>query len=81
MVLLKKQDFPAVFEKYQLRYWLDGGSLLGAFRHGGLIPWDDDLDVGIFEKDEKLLLGKVAEDLSRYFLNSKPCALILIYLL
>ena len=81
MVLLKKQDFSAVFEKYQLRYWLDGGSLLGAFRHGGLIPWDDDLDVGIFEKDEKLLLGKVAEDLSRYFLNSKPCGLSLIYLL
>ena len=34
-----------------MRYWLEGGSLLGAARSGDLIPWDYDVDVGIFEED------------------------------
>lgn len=47
----------AIFEKNNLFYWAQAGTLLGAIRHNGLIPWDDDLDLSIKADDIPHLLS------------------------
>ncbi|KAL3866456.1 hypothetical protein ACJMK2_043752 [Sinanodonta woodiana] len=41
----------SILEACQVRYWLEGGSLLGAARHNDIIPWDYDIDIGIYKED------------------------------
>lgn len=55
------RDVHNVFEKYKIPYFADGGTLLGAIRHKGLIPWDDDLDIGILPESKKAVMDSMGD--------------------
>lgn len=54
--LVVAKRFLDVCEKYKLNYFMLGGTLLGAIRHKGFIPWDDDMDFGMPREDYNKLL-------------------------
>lgn len=54
-----------VCKKHDLSIWVSGGTLLGAVRHKGFIPWDDDIDMVMMRKDYDKLLA-VAESEFKY---------------
>lgn len=44
-------EIKRITKKYQISYFLDGGTLMGALTYGGFGPYDDDIDVGMIRKD------------------------------
>ena len=68
--ILKEVD--GICRRHGIKYYLTAGTLLGAVRHGGFIPWDDDVDIGMSLNDYKRFC-KICEkelDLSRFFLQN-----------
>lgn len=56
----------SIFEKYNLNYYMLGGTMLGAIRHNGFIPWDDDIDLGMPRKDYESFLEICEKELPEY---------------
>ncbi len=54
------KDISKLCEEHHIAYWINGGSLLGAYRHKGFIPWDDDFDMAMMY-DEYLRFIDVLE--------------------
>lgn len=65
------EKFDEVCRKYDLTYYAYYGTLLGAVRHQGFIPWDDDIDVVMFREDyEKFQAVAPAEFIEPYFFQN-----------
>lgn len=75
------KEIRRICEKHGINYFLDCGSMLGAVRHQGFIPWDDDMDIGMLKEDYERFLEIAPKELSdEFFLDnyqSNPdCALV-----
>lgn len=55
--------FKTIADNHKISYWLDYGTLLGAVRHAGFVPWDSDVDVSIMEDDLPYLAEILNEEL------------------
>ena len=56
-------EIDRICRKHGLQYWLSSGTLIGAVRHGGFIPWDDDLDIEMMRPDYDRLISLLPREL------------------
>lgn len=66
-----------VCKKHDIDYWLGFGTLLGAVRHSGFIPWDDDIDLVVLRKDYNRLIEILPKELEKHDLK-QHCGLTLL---
>lgn len=59
------REFDRICRKYNLKYWCRGGTLIGAMRHKGWIPWDGDVDVGMLKEDYNKLQKIIQSELPK----------------
>lgn len=69
--LMILEEVATICDKHGIDYYIYTGTLLGAKRHKGFIPWDDDIDIAVFRKDYEKLLNILDEELdSKFYLIS-----------
>lgn len=65
--LMIAKEFKRICDKYDIAYSISGGSLLGAVRHSGFIPWDDDFDVEMLRCDFERFQKAAETELQKNF--------------
>lgn len=60
-VVQSLKEVKEVFDKLNIRFWLDSGTLLGAVRNGKLIEWDNDVDLGTTEDNSNKIIHAAKE--------------------
>lgn len=79
------QEISDLLDQYEIPYWIDCGTYLGAYRYGGIIPWDWDIDLAIFVDDHdnvKRLLASLDSDkyqIQDWSSYSKPKTFLKLY--
>ncbi len=68
--MLKQVD--SICHAERLRYFLSGGTLLGAIRHKGFIPWDDDIDLMMPRPDYEIFLKRAEKRLPKRYILAFP---------
>lgn len=66
------RDIDRVCREHDISYFLDSGTLLGARRHGGFIPWDDDVDLGMPRPDYERFLEIASQALGDAYVVADP---------
>ena len=62
VLLMMMKDFAAICERENIEWMINYGSAIGALRHGGFIPWDDDVDICMLRADHDRFIDAVCAD-------------------
>jgi lipopolysaccharide cholinephosphotransferase len=70
--LVIAREIKRICDENNIKYFIIAGTLLGAVRHGGFIPWDDDMDVGMLREDYEKFLKVAKTELGEDFFLQTP---------
>lgn len=71
-LLMMLEDFISTCEENNIEYFAIGGTAIGALRHNGMIPWDDDIDIAYLREDEEKIIRGIKEKFGDKYWFANP---------